>query len=118
MPQPQLFSRIAEGDPLVNQKKMKPAEQIAFSFEPARKTFSVAELNAAIHSLLGREFSDVWVTGEISGTRLATSGHYYLHAQGAGRPSFAASVSAPPPATSIQAQDGVAVIAPRPYRCL
>lgn len=57
---------------------MKPAEQIAFSFEPARKTYSVAELNAAIHSLLGREFSDVWVTGEISGTRLATSGHYYF----------------------------------------
>jgi exodeoxyribonuclease VII large subunit len=53
-------------------------EQIAFSFEPARKTYSVAELNAAIHSLLGREFADVWVTGEISGTRVAASGHYYF----------------------------------------
>jgi len=53
-------------------------EQIAFSFEPARKTYSVSELNAAISSLLGREFGDVWVTGEISGTRLAASGHYYF----------------------------------------
>ncbi len=53
-------------------------EQIAFSFEPTRRVFTVAELNSAIHGLLEREFSDVWVTGEISGTRLATSGHYYF----------------------------------------
>ncbi len=53
-------------------------EQIAFSFEPARRVFSVAELNAAIHGLLEREFADLWVTGEISGTRLAASGHYYF----------------------------------------
>ncbi len=53
-------------------------EQIAFRFEPSRRVFSVAELNAAIHGLLEREFADVWVTGEISGTRLAASGHYYF----------------------------------------
>ncbi len=77
MPQPQLFSRIAKGDLRVNYKT-KHVEQIAFSFEPVRKIFSVAELNTAIHNLLGREFADIWVTGEISGTRLATSGHYYF----------------------------------------
>ena len=53
-------------------------EQIAFRFEPGRRVFTVAELNAAIHGLLEREFADVWVTGEISGTRLAASGHYYF----------------------------------------
>ncbi|HEY1206474.1 MAG: exodeoxyribonuclease VII large subunit [Bryobacteraceae bacterium] len=53
-------------------------EQIAFRFEPARRVFTVAELNAAIHGLLEREFADVWVTGEISGVRLAASGHYYF----------------------------------------
>jgi exodeoxyribonuclease VII large subunit len=53
-------------------------EQIAFRFEPSRRVFTVAELNAAIHGLLEREFADVWVTGEISGTRLAASGHYYF----------------------------------------
>jgi exodeoxyribonuclease VII large subunit len=53
-------------------------EQIAFRFEPVRRVYTVAELNAAIHGLLEREFSDIWVTGEISGTRLATSGHYYF----------------------------------------
>jgi exodeoxyribonuclease VII large subunit len=53
-------------------------EQIAFRFEPARRVFTVAELNAAIHGLLEREFADIWVAGEISGTRLAASGHYYF----------------------------------------
>jgi exodeoxyribonuclease VII large subunit len=53
-------------------------EQIEFSFEPARRVFGVAELNAAIHGLLEREFQDIWVAGEISGVRLATSGHYYF----------------------------------------
>src|ERR1700690_2290767 len=53
-------------------------EQIAFRFEPGRRVFTVSELNTAIHGLLEREFADVWVTGEISGTRLAASGHYYF----------------------------------------
>jgi exodeoxyribonuclease VII large subunit len=53
-------------------------EQIEFSFEPARRVFGVAELNAAIHGLLEREFQDIWVGGEISGVRLAASGHYYF----------------------------------------
>ncbi|HEX8985164.1 MAG TPA: exodeoxyribonuclease VII large subunit [Bryobacteraceae bacterium] len=53
-------------------------EQIAIRFEPERRVFTVRELNGAIHGLLEREFSDIWVAGEISGTRLATSGHYYF----------------------------------------
>ncbi len=53
-------------------------EQIAFSFDPVRRVYTVAELNAAIHGILEREFDDVWVMGEISGTRAATSGHYYF----------------------------------------
>ena len=59
-------------------KKVFFMEQIAFRFEPSRRVFTVAELNTAIHGLLEREFADVWVTGEISGTRLAASGHYYF----------------------------------------
>ena len=53
-------------------------EQIEFSFEPARRVFGVAELNAAVRALLEREFQDVWVAGEISGVKLASSGHYYF----------------------------------------
>jgi exodeoxyribonuclease VII large subunit len=53
-------------------------EQITFTFEPARRVYSVAELNAAVRGLLEAEFQDVWVVGEISGVRLAASGHYYF----------------------------------------
>ena len=59
-------------------KKVFFMEQIAFRFEPVRRVFTVAELNAAVRGLLEREFADVWVAGEISGTRPAASGHYYF----------------------------------------
>ena len=44
-------------------------EQLALSWGPVRKTFTVAELNARIRGLLGDEFDNVWVAGEISGSR-------------------------------------------------
>jgi len=55
-------------------------EQFAleFDFAPQRRIFSVAELNAAIRAVLDSEFQDIWVTGEISGFKLAASGHYYF----------------------------------------
>lgn len=53
-------------------------EQIAFQFEPARQVFSVSELNAAVRGVLENEFQDIFVVGEISGVRLAGSGHYYF----------------------------------------
>jgi exodeoxyribonuclease VII large subunit len=53
-------------------------EQLALTWAPVRKTFTVAELNARIRGLLGEEFDDVWVAGEISGSKTATSGHCYF----------------------------------------
>ena len=55
-------------------------EQFALEFDlfPQRRVFTVSELNAAIHALLDQEFGDVWVVGEISGLKLASSGHYYF----------------------------------------
>jgi exodeoxyribonuclease VII large subunit len=55
-------------------------EQFALDFNlaPERHIYTVTELNSAIAGVLGAEFADVWVSGEISGTRLATSGHYYF----------------------------------------
>jgi exodeoxyribonuclease VII large subunit len=53
-------------------------EQLALAWGPVRKTFTVAELNARIRGLLGEEFDDVWVSGEISGSKTATSGHCYF----------------------------------------
>ncbi|MGB9457004.1 MAG: exodeoxyribonuclease VII large subunit [Bryobacteraceae bacterium] len=55
-------------------------EQFALEFElaPERRIYSVSELNAAIRALLDAEFRDIWVSGEISGLKLASSGHYYF----------------------------------------
>jgi len=53
-------------------------EQLALTWGPVRKTFTVAELNARIRGLLGDEFDDVWVAGEISGSKTAASGHCYF----------------------------------------
>src|SRR5580692_10897580 len=55
-------------------------EQFALEFDlvPQRRIFSVRELNAAIRAVLDAEFQEVWVSGEISGLKLAASGHYYF----------------------------------------
>ncbi len=53
-------------------------EQISLEFEPARQIYTVAGLNAAIRALLDSQFQDIWVSGEISGVKLAASGHYYF----------------------------------------
>ena len=49
-----------------------------FDLAPERRVFTVGELNAAVRTLLDRQFSDVWVAGEVSGLKLAASGHYYF----------------------------------------
>jgi len=51
---------------------------LEFDLAPARRILTVSELNAAIRAVLDGEFRDVWVTGEISGLKLAASGHYYF----------------------------------------
>jgi exodeoxyribonuclease VII large subunit len=55
-------------------------DQFALEFDltPQRKIFSVSELNAAIRAVLDEEFQDISVAGEISGLKLAASGHYYF----------------------------------------
>jgi exodeoxyribonuclease VII large subunit len=53
-------------------------DQFAFDFAPARRVFSVTELNSAIRAALENTFPDVWVSGEMSGVKLAPSGHYYF----------------------------------------
>jgi exodeoxyribonuclease VII large subunit len=55
-------------------------EQFALEFDlaPERRIYTVSELNSAVHAVLEAEFTDIRVSGEISGTRLAASGHYYF----------------------------------------
>jgi exodeoxyribonuclease VII large subunit len=55
-------------------------EQFALEFDlaPKGRIFTVSELNAAIRAVFDEEFRDVSVSGEISGIKLAASGHYYF----------------------------------------
>jgi exodeoxyribonuclease VII large subunit len=53
-------------------------EQMALSWEPGRRVFTVAELNAAMRGLFDQEFSDIWVAGEISDAKVSPSGHHYF----------------------------------------
>jgi exodeoxyribonuclease VII large subunit len=53
-------------------------EQITLNWEPARRTYTVSEVAAGLRCLIQEHFTDIWVSGEISGTKLAASGHYYF----------------------------------------
>lgn len=57
---------------------LESMEQMALAWGPTRKTFTVAELSTRIRDLLGSEFDDIWVAGEISGSKMAASGHCYF----------------------------------------
>ena len=53
-------------------------EQFALSFVPERRIYSLRELSDQLRAVLDRTFSNIWVSGEISGTKLAPSGHCYF----------------------------------------
>ncbi|HEY1493453.1 MAG TPA: exodeoxyribonuclease VII large subunit [Candidatus Solibacter sp.] len=55
-------------------------EQFDLGFElfPEKRVYTVSELNGAIRATLDGEFADIRVSGEISGLKLAASGHYYF----------------------------------------
>src|SRR6202051_5043762 len=53
-------------------------EQFALSFVPERRILSLRELSDAIRAALERNFTNIWIAGEISGNRLIPSGHCYF----------------------------------------
>jgi exodeoxyribonuclease VII large subunit len=53
-------------------------EQFALSFVPERRIFSLRELSDHLRQILDRNFSNIWIAGEISSTKLAPSGHCYF----------------------------------------
>ena len=58
---------------------MASADQLGFGFTPAaRRTWAVRELVAAVRTHVEREYTDIWVEGEISNFRGHESGHLYF----------------------------------------
>jgi exodeoxyribonuclease VII large subunit len=55
------------------------SDQLGFSFPvPSRRTWTVRDLVVAVRTHLEREYTDVWVEGEISNFRAHDSGHLYF----------------------------------------
>jgi exodeoxyribonuclease VII large subunit len=52
--------------------------QLRLTLEPERRVFRVSDLNASLQRLLEADFRGIFVAGEISGCRIAASGHYYF----------------------------------------
>ena len=52
--------------------------QLQLALESERHVYGVSELNSAIQDVFEEEFGNIWVSGEISGCRLAASGHFYF----------------------------------------
>ena len=53
-------------------------EQFALSFVPERRIYTLRELSDGIRASLDRGFSNIWITGEISGVKLLPGGHCYF----------------------------------------
>ncbi len=52
--------------------------QLSIDWGPQRRIYSVSELGAAVRDRLEGDFTDIWVAGEISGCKIASSGHCYF----------------------------------------
>jgi exodeoxyribonuclease VII large subunit len=57
---------------------MSSIEQLGFSFQPQRRVWTVRDLVSTVRTALEREYTDVWIGGEISNFRPADSGHLYF----------------------------------------
>ncbi len=58
---------------------MSSLDQLGFNFRPpARRIWTVRDLIASVRTQLEREYTDVWLEGEISNFRAHPSGHLYL----------------------------------------
>ncbi len=52
--------------------------QLQFNLQPTRLVLTVTQLTVKIRDLLARNFTDIWVEGEISNCHEAQSGHIYF----------------------------------------
>jgi len=53
-------------------------DQLQLNLQPERRIFTVSDLTARIRDLLSKNFTDIFVQGEISNCRPAASGHIYF----------------------------------------
>jgi len=85
--------------------------QVTFDFQPQKKIYSVSELSLEIKGLLEKRFPDVWVTGEVSNFRGATSGHLYFTLKDASAQIRAVCFGNQARYLKFKPEDGISVIA-------
>jgi len=85
--------------------------QATFDYPSQRKIYSVSELSLELKNLLEKQFPDVWVAGEVSNFRAATSGHLYFTLKDAGAQIRAVCFRNQARYLKFKPQDGISVIA-------
>ncbi|MEZ5356381.1 MAG: exodeoxyribonuclease VII large subunit [Bryobacteraceae bacterium] len=75
-----------------------------------RETLTVSELTLRIRNLLAGSFADMWVAGEISGLKIATSGHAYFTLKDSGAQVRAACFRNTLRLLKFRPQEGMAVL--------
>ena len=88
----------------------RPTGQLRLSLGAEREIFGVSELNAAVQQLFTDAFTRVWVSGEISGCRVAGSGHYYFSLKDADAQVRCVLFKGVGRLTRVKPQDGLAVV--------
>jgi exodeoxyribonuclease VII large subunit len=78
---------------------------------PERRILTVGQLTGIVRELLGETFGDVWVAGEISGVKLAGSGHYYFTLKDSNAQLRAVAFRNAARTLRFKPQDGMAVLA-------
>jgi len=82
-----------------------------FDMQSQRKVYSVSDLSLELKNLLEKQFPDVWVTGEVSNFRAATSGHFYFTLKDASAQIRAVCFRNQARYLKFKPQDGISVIA-------
>ena len=85
--------------------------QSLFEFTNQRKILSVSELTQLVKGLFEKNFAEVWVEGEVSNFRPASSGHLYFTLKDAGAQIRAVCFRNQARYLKFKPQDGISVIA-------
>src|SRR6185437_6821894 len=85
--------------------------QMQLSLEPQRHIYRVSELNATLQRLFESNFRNVTIAGEISGCRMAASGHYYFALKDAESQLKCVLFKSASRAVRFKPQDGLSVLA-------
>jgi exodeoxyribonuclease VII large subunit len=86
-------------------------EQQLLNWEPEGRVVTVSELSSGIRLLLNGEFGDVWVSGEVSGLKFASSGHAYFSLKDSGAQIKCACFRGSLRLLKVPPQEGMAVLA-------